>query len=198
MTARLNRADWYVADAPLAEAQRLVREHHYARGGSNTAVYVHGLYRRVDNVLHAVAWWLPPTRVACESVNREQWQKVLSLTRLVATPGTPKNACSFLLARSVKLVQQDKRFVSLVTYADESQGHTGGIYRASGWDYVGRVGPYPRWEDQSGKQVAVKATKNRTKAQMEALGHRKVGTFHKHKFVKHLHVRREPLLAGLL
>lgn len=198
MSGKLRASDWYVADAPLKAAQEMVCEHHYAKGGSNTACYVHGLYRRADDSLHAVAWWLPPTRVACESVNRAQWQKVLSLTRLVALPGTPKNACSFLLAKSVKLIQQDRRFVSLVTYADEGQGHTGGIYRAAGWDYVGRTGPYPRWVNSAGAQVARKATKNRKDAEMLELGHRCVGSFHKHKFVKHLRVQKRPLLEGLL
>lgn len=149
-------------------------------------MYTHGLYRKADDILHGVAWWLPPTRVACESVDREQWKKVLSLTRMVLVPGTPKNACSFLLSRSIAHIREDKRFVALVTYADESQGHTGGVYRASGWEYVGRTGPYPRWLDNKGKQVAPKATKNRTKAEMEALGHIKVGSFYKHKYVLRL------------
>ncbi len=183
---RLRKADWYVTDCPLAEAQALIAEHHYAKGGSNTRVYCHGLYRRSDDRLVGVAWWLPPTRVACESVNKAEWQKVLSLTRMVMEPGVPKNACSFLLARSIRLIRQDGRFVSLVTYADESQGHTGGVYAAAGWDYVGRTGPYPRWHDKDGKQVAQKATVNRVKAVMESLGHVKIGSFYKHKYVVHL------------
>ncbi len=170
---------------PLTVGQRMVSELHYAKGGSNTCVYMHGLIHRETGVVAGVAWWLPPTRVACESVNREDWKKVLSLTRLVIEPGTPKNAATFLLARSIKKIWEDGRFVSLVTYADESQGHTGGIYRASNWTYVGRTGPYPRWLDASGKQVAPKATVNRTKSKMEELGHRKVGSFFKHKFVLH-------------
>ena len=184
---RLRKDDWYAADAPLAAAQRMVAEHHYARGGSNTAVYVHGLYERATDKLFGVAWWLPPTRVACESVNKEDWKKVLSLTRLVMLPDAPKNACTFLLARSVAMIRADGRFVSLVTYADESQGHAGGIYRASNWNYVGRTGPYTRWTDpETGRQVAAKATVNRTKAEMEARGYVKTGSFHKHKFVIHL------------
>jgi hypothetical protein len=179
----LNGKDWCVRTAPLFDAQEIVREHHYARGGSNTAVYVHGLYKVGDERLYGVAWWLPPTRVACESVDREQWKKVLSLTRMVILPNVPKNACSFLLSRSVDLIRKDKRFVALVTYADESQGHTGGVYRAAGWNYVGRTGPYPRWINSNGVQVAPKSTKNRTKDEMQALGHVNVGAFYKHKFV---------------
>lgn len=165
----------------------MVREFHYSKGGSNTAVYVHGLYRRRDDWLAGIAWWLPPTRVAAESVHKEEWKRVLSLTRLVCHPDAPRNAASFLMARSIKLIRKDGRFCSLVTYADEARGHTGQIYRATNWEYVGRTGPYPRWIDpETGRQVARKATKNRRKAEMEALGYVKVGSYHKHKYVMHL------------
>lgn len=183
---RLDRHDWFVAPCPLKQAQEFIRANHYARGGSNTAVYTHGLFRHGDDTLYGVVWWLPPTRVACESVDKERWKQVLSLTRMAVLPGVPKNACTFMLAKSIKMIRKDARFVALVTYADESQGHTGGVYRAANWDYVGRTGPYPRWLDVTGKQVAPKATKNRTKAEMEALGHTKVGSFYKHKYVLRL------------
>lgn len=184
---RLRKEDWRVADITPAQARDLVAKYHYSGGGSMTGVYFHGLFRVGDPEPQGVAHWLPPTRVAAESVNREAWQRVLSLTRLVVKPGVPSNACSFLMARSMKLITRDQRFVSLVTYADESQGHTGAIYLAAGWDYVGRTGPYPRWvEPLTGRQVATLATKSRTKAQMEALGYVNTGKFFKHKFVKHL------------
>lgn len=186
MANRLRKQDWYVADASLSEGQQLVVKYHYAKGGSNTAVYMHGLYQQVTNELCGVAWWLPPTRVACESVNKEHWKQVLGLTRLVVLPYVPANACSFLIAGSIKLIRQDKRFRSLVTYADESQGHSGAIYKATNWEYVGRTGPYPRWLDNQGRQVAAKSTVNRTKAQMEGLGLIKQGSFYKHKYVMHL------------
>lgn len=183
---KLRATDWFVADVPTKAGKQLVCEHHYARGGSNTAVYLHGLYRRSDGALCGVVWWLPPTRVASESVNREAWRQVLSLTRMVIVPGVPKNAASFLLARSVRMIREAGRFVSLVTYADESQGHTGGVYRAANWTYIGRTKPYPRWVDAEGRQVAKKATANRTYAEMAALGYHRDGDHAKHKFVMHL------------
>lgn len=164
----------------------MVHAYHYAKGGSNTACYVHGLYHKLTGLLWGIVWWLPPTRVAAESVNRDRWQQVLSLTRMVMIPGAPMNACTFLLSRSVKDIRKAGRFVSLVTYADESQGHTGGVYRAANWQYVGRTSAYPRWLDADGRQVSPKATKTRTVEQMHALGYRKIGMFPKHKFVLHL------------
>ncbi len=184
--------EWEVRDAPLREGRALVIAHHYSKGGSNTAVYVHGLYNKHDGELYGVAWWLPPTRVACESVNKEKWKQVLSLTRLVILPEVPPNAATFLMGRSIRLIRKDGRFVSLVTYADESQGHAGTIYKASNWTYVGRTGPYPRYVDSEGRQVARKATISRTGAQMKALGHTRTGSYFKHKFVIHLEPTRNP------
>ena len=182
----LHAEDWEVRPVPIPDARVLVEQYHYAKGASNTGVYLHGLYLKYTDELFGVVWWLPPTRVACESVNKDNWKKVLSLTRMVMRPDTPKNACSFLLSKSIKIIKKEKRFVSLVTYADESQNHTGGVYAAANWTYVGRTGPYPRWLTKEGKQVANKATVNRTKQQMENLGHIKVGSFYKHKYVLHL------------
>lgn len=183
----LKKADWRVAPVDLKLGQEMVRQHHYSGGGSNTCVYMHGLINKASGQVCGVAWWLPPTRVACESVDRTRWKQVLSLTRLVCLPEAPKNAASFLLAHSVRLIREDARFVALVTYADESQGHTGVIYRAAGWTYVGRTGPYPRWVDpKTDRQVAQKATKNRVKSEMLALGYVKTGSFYKHKFILRL------------
>lgn len=184
--AKFLAADYEVKPIHHWQAKAFMEREHYSGGCSNTQVYGHGLYLRNGIELLGVAMWLPPTRVAAESVNHEKWKQVLSLTRLAVHPMVPTNGASFLMARSIRLIQADGRFCSLVTYADESQGHTGAIYRASNWLYVGRTGPYPRWIDKNGKQVAQKATVNRVKAKMEELGHTKVGSFYKHKFVLHL------------
>jgi hypothetical protein len=159
---------------------------------------LHGLFRKDGDELLGVAQWLPPTRVAAESVNREHWTRVLSLTRLAVAPEVPKNGATFLMARSMRLIEQAQKWVSLVTYADEFMQHTGAIYRAANWEYVGLMKANPRWENADGKQIAKKATRSRTNKEMVALGYSMVGSFRKHKFIKHLHVRRKPLLEGLL
>jgi hypothetical protein len=183
---RLRAKDYSVRDCPAKEARAFIVEHHYSKGCSHTRVYSHGLYKNDSDELLGVAIWLPPTRVAAESVNKESWQRVLSLTRLAVKPEVPKNAATFLMAGSVRLIKRDRRFVSLVTYADDFMGHTGGIYRACNWTYVGHMRGSPRWEDENGRQVARKSTVSRTNAEMTDLGYRCVGTFGKHKFVMHL------------
>lgn len=187
----LRRADWQVVDVPLRTAQRLVREMHYAIGGPNTGTFVHGLVRRDDPLrVLGVAWWLPPTRVAAESVH-EDWRAVLTLTRLVVHPDVPTNGASFLLAGSVRRIERDGRWKALVTYADTRMGHTGAIYRAANWTYVGLTPAEPVYLDASGRMVARKSAGNsRTHAEMLALGCRREVSPGKHKFVKMLRPAR--------
>lgn len=184
---RLRKNEWTVEDVPLPIARDFVITHHYSRGCSNTRVYCHGLFKKDSGELYGVAMWLPPTRVAAESINKGQWQKVLSLTRLACCPKAPKNAASFLMASSIRKIKEDGKFVSLVTYADVRMGHSGAIYRATNWTYVGEMRGHPAWVDpNTGRQVAAKSTKNRTKAEMMALGYKNLGVFGKHKFVMHI------------
>ena len=166
--------------------------HHYAKGGSNTATYLHGLFRSgeiFDEQCQGVAWWIPPTRSAAEATYPERWQGVLCLSRLVILPDVPANACTFLLARSRRLIDC-KRWPCLVTYADEWRGHTGAIYRADNWQYEGRTKPQRTYQI-NGRMVARKAGGHtRTHAEMVALGAVMVGAFAKHKYTQ---VNRTPI-----
>lgn len=182
----LRTADYYVASVDLKVARELVSKHHYAGGGSNTRVFTHGLFRVGSDEPLGVAWWIPPTKAAALSVNIE-WRGVLSLTRLVIVPGMPTNAASYLLGQSMKLIRKDPRWFSLVTYADEGEGHTGAIYRATNWEYVGIRPGDPVYKSAEGRHVARKAGgKTRTNAEMLELGYLNTGRTRKHKFVKHL------------
>ena len=87
-----------------------------------------------------------------------------------------------MLSQSIKLIKKDKRYFCLLTYADQSQNHTGIIYRASNWEYLGLTKPIPQWINKAGQIVAKKATITRTNAQMIALGLQVSGVFPKHKF----------------
>jgi len=199
---RLRASDFEVrpisgCGAAWAAARKFIACHHYSGGCSKTAVYVHGLYQAGCDDLLGVAMWLPPTRDASESVNRVQWKRVLSLSRLVVHPDVPGNAASFLMARSIRLIRQEGRFLSLVTWADDFMGHTGAIYRAANWTFVGTSKGTPRWEDAQGRQVSNRSTTTKTAAQMKAAGHKFIGRFAKHKFVMHLKQQRKGVRAPI-
>ena len=181
---RLRKKDWIVADADRDVARRLIKRHHYAKGTSNTAVHVHGLFPAGwswHEQCVGVAWWLPPTRAAAEAWAGDLWEGVLALSRLAIQPGVPSNACSFLVSKSARLIDRD-RWHTLVSYADEWRGHTGAIYMAAGWEYCGKTEPTPCYVI-NGRMTARKSTKTRTHAEMIALGAELLGHFPKSRFV---------------
>jgi hypothetical protein len=183
---RLHRADYAVLPIERPTALSLVRQYHYAGGGSLTGVYFHGLFRR-DNLADCLgcAWWLPPMKGAAQMVSKTEWRKVLGLHRFVVADGVPKNAATFLLGGSIRAIRQEGRFLGLLTYADEGQGHKGTIYRASNWAYLGASSTrHATWTDpESGGQVSIKrGPHTRTYAEMEALGYVRGAASIKHRF----------------
>ncbi len=183
---RLVKSEWEVRNVGIKTARRIVEENHYAKGASNTATYLHGLFRKgdiFDEQCYGLTWWIPPTRSAAEATYPENWKGVLALSRLVILPDVPKNACTFLLSKSRKMIDPQK-WPCLVTYADDWRGHTGAIYRADNWNYCGKTKP-ERTYVLNGRMVARKAgPKTRTHKEMLDLGAELVGSFSKHKYIK--------------
>ncbi len=184
----IRKSDYRVCDIEPADARAFVAAHHYAGGSSNTSVYRHGLVRAADDALVGVLLWLPPTKAAAVTVDRERWRQVLSLSRMAVLPGVPKGACSLLLGAGVRRIVAGKRFMSLVTYADRRVGHSGAVYRASGWLEVGEQPATEAWLDPAtGRQVSRLATRSRTAAEMVAAGYARAGRHGKVKFVLYPH-----------
>lgn len=181
---QLRKADWNVANCDIDVAARLVIDEHYSRGTSNTATYLHGLYPADWSwyeQCEGVAWWIPPTKSAAQWWAGEAWEGVLSLSRLAIRTDVPKNAASFFLSKSVRMIDRGK-WHTLVSYADKWRGHSGAIYLAAGWKYCGETAPSDVWT-VNGRMTARKAgAKTRTQAEMIALGAVLEGRFAKSRY----------------
>lgn len=189
---RIQRADYVVLPIKRPTALALVTQYHYAGNGSLTGVYFHGLFHR-DNLADCLgcAWWLPPMPNAARMVlpaDPLAPSRVLSLHRFVIAEGVPKNAATFLLGKSIKIIKHEQRFRGLLTCADEGRGHKGTIYKASNWVPLGPSNSnHPTWLNQEGQQVSVKrGPRTRNSAEMEALGYTRVPASIKHRFAIYL------------
>jgi len=164
----------------------MVHRYHRQGGGSNTATFRHGLFRKGNEDeadCLGIAWWIPPTKGAAIATYDGDWKKVIALSRLVCVPDAPRNSPSFLLSRSIKMIRADGRYECLVTYASTRFGHNGAIYMATNWELIGETRPEAVWIAENGYEVARKAgPKTRTKKEMEDLGYQMVGRFPKIKY----------------
>src|SRR3989304_4833399 len=175
----LHRKDYHVWDVDINTARHLVEELHYARGASNTATYLHGLFDIKGQCLGA-AWWIPPTKAAALATFPSNWKGVLALSRLVVDPTVPTHGASFLLGASMRLIDL-RRWPCLVTYADEWRGHKGQIYRATNWRYIGLTKPEPVYVRAGAVPSELRGRECRGPAAIATTGERCPGRHPKHK-----------------
>ncbi len=114
----------------MEEAERLIRAHHYSRRMAGNVQHVctwhlsGGLFGDYGEAIAACTFSIPPTRWS---------QPVLELSRLVKVPGADANLTAFLALACAMLRKKEQSLV--VSFADMTQGHHGGIYQAASWHY---------------------------------------------------------------
>jgi hypothetical protein len=167
------RGDYQVVVPTHAEASAFIKERHYSRSTANTSVHRCGLVK--DGRLVAACLWMPPTARAAKALagtylgSIDRHREVLTLSRLAVDEAEPQNAASILLGASTRDVLRDGRWHLLVTYADDGQGHSGTIYKATGWTAAGQTKPTAGWW-RDGALISRKAGRSRTAGEMRAMG----------------------------
>lgn len=75
---------------------------------------------------------------------------VIDLRRFACTEAAPKNTESYFLAKTIMLLRKNKVMSKILTYADETQGHFGIIYKACNFQKIGEVKPtkFIEWKGQ--------------------------------------------------
>jgi hypothetical protein len=134
------------------EVWPLVRDHHYsARMPANISRCFAwrepgGLFGDTGAIAAAVIYGVPGGRC---------WPRgSLELQRLVRTPQLSAPLSSFV-AWSLRLLRGDGAAAFVLSYADTSAGHHGGIYQACGFSYVAQTRPFvgQYYEDAEGRTI---------------------------------------------
>jgi hypothetical protein len=130
---------WEVREVSLEVVDGLCRQHHGYGGSGKVAAYSFGVYEG-DRLVAAYAWQPPPPGAA-KKVCPEAPSGVLALSRMVAVP---KDVRSLRHVSKPLRLMRDRlldrtRWPVLVSYHDEGQGHTGHVYRCSGFELTERT-----------------------------------------------------------
>jgi hypothetical protein len=116
-----------------SDVEALFIAHHGYRGiGANTTY----AFAVMENDRPVAAFvWQPPPPGSAKAVLPEAPHGVLSLSRMVAVPRDQRSLrhISRPLRRQMRTLIDRGRWPALVTYHDEGQGHTGHVYKCSGW-----------------------------------------------------------------
>jgi hypothetical protein len=114
---------------------------HYSKSinGVNSK-YCFGLFDR-SNTLSGSAIY---GSIAMANVWRkyaESKEEVIELRRLCLLDDTPTNAESWFIGKTLRWLQNNTSIKVVVSYADAWYGHSGTIYQASNFEYLGKTNP---------------------------------------------------------
>ena len=120
------------------DAVSFVQKYHYSYSlGHGRSQIRYGAY--LNNQLIAVCCYASLTRNETAFKLNCDHKKIRELVRFCVKPGfNKKNFSSFFLSKTIDLIRDDRPDICLlVTFADETYGHIGTIYKATNWVYDG-------------------------------------------------------------
>ena len=148
MACDLNRI-WH-SRLPKIEKSNVVRNADYACYGA-----------MFGGIAYAAAIWSSPVARLLND------GKTLELRRLAIAPDAPRNTASRMLAVMRRIVGREMPHIErLVSYQD-TEVHTGGIYRASGWN-ASRIAKGHEWGCPSRPRDAVQSAATKVRWEINA------------------------------
>ena len=175
-----------VKKIPSKLGKSFIKKYHYSRGCHNGPM-TWGLFFE-DDLVGVIAFATPCSEAVRASVfGTEHKDRVTELHRLVVLPqdNRPRNLTSWFVARALRLLlayRPDLRAV--ISFADTTEGHYGGIYRSLNFIHCGMTGSSTFWRDQEGVLRHPRQNgRNISKEQAVKLGWTAVRRHSKHRFV---------------
>lgn len=119
---------------PKPEAVKFIRQYHSRLPNCQNGPWTHAFWARYNSSTYATALWNNPSGRCLP----RHWRE---LRRMACGPGAPRNTASCFLAWMVRWFQRyEPEHEKLISYQD-TEVHTGTIYRAAGW--------IPEWTTQA-------------------------------------------------
>lgn len=122
-----------IRPCPMAVVAEMCAAHHGYASAGHVATYAFAVYE--DDRPVASFSWQPPPPGCAKAVCPEAPYAVLSLSRMVAVPREDRRMrhISKALRWQMHRLLDRTRWPVLVTFHDVGQGHTGHVYKCSGW-----------------------------------------------------------------
>lgn len=127
---------------PYKVAMNIVVKNHYLHRRSPCS-YMWGLFHYND-IVGCIIYGTPASRALQKGIcGKEEADHVIELNRLWIEDDTPRNAESYLIGNTLKLLPIDKDIV--VSYSEIQMGHVGTVYQASNFIYTGLSDKHVQW-----------------------------------------------------
>ena len=138
--------DFVVEHVNRKAVTSFIEKHHYSHNINGIQSYYHfGLYTEgkfgLPKMIGAMLYAIPSMPATAAKYNPINPDKCFELRRLVCIDDTPTNTESYFIGQTFKWLKQNTDIEVIVSFADAEYGHTGVIYRATNFEYLGTTSP---------------------------------------------------------
>lgn len=151
-TKRLVPVRYRLERIQFKRAAQYIRARHYTKGSHNGAFPCYGLFegRSLVGVLMFATSCSENVRASVFGPDHKD--TVTELHRLHLRDSVPKNGESWMIAKCLKMLKEDRPQTNgVIAYSDPTSSHVGTIYQATNAYYTGMTSPRRFYEDQSGR-----------------------------------------------
>ena len=144
--------NYFVKKISAKEAKRYIHENHYSHGSHNSPSPCYGLFDG-EELIGCLMFATPCSENVRSSVFGPEYKdNVTELHRLHIKDVTPKNTESWFISRCLKQLKIDKPQIwGVVSFADNTEGHKGTIYKATNAIRAGETGSANFYIDTEGR-----------------------------------------------
>ena len=133
-----------IEEVPRKAVKSFIEKHHYSKSINGIQSYYHfGLYTDgnfgLPKMVGAMLYGIPSMPDTAAKYNPINPKRCMELRRLCCIDDTPKNTERDFIGKTFKLLKQTTDMEVIVSFADQHHGHTGVIYKASNFDYLGET-----------------------------------------------------------
>ena len=138
--------DFTVEEVLRRSIAPFIEKYHYSQnvnGVQSTNCF--GLYKEgnfgLPTMIGAMMYAWPSMPATAKKYNPDDPLRIYELRRLVCIDDTPTNTESYFIGHTLKWLKKNTDIEVIVSFADEEEGHTGVIYKATNFDYLGTTSP---------------------------------------------------------
>lgn len=165
MQAIIKARDLLITPCFLKTIRQFVEEHHYSHSLNGVKIAQCFSVTAEDKLVGAIIFGAMATTAWKKFADRED--KVLELRRLVLLDEVGRNGESRVIGWALRwLKQHTPKIEVIVSYADPLYGHSGTIYRAANFIYLGLSSPDKGFKDiETGKVYHSRALRTKYKGE---------------------------------
>jgi len=139
--------DFTVEPIPRKAISNFIEKHHYSHSTNGVqhiqcfALFREGRFGFDKEMIGAAMYCYPSMPSTARKYNPINPDRCWELRRLCCIDDTPKNTESYFIGQTFKWLKNNTDMEVIVSFADEEEGHTGVIYKATNFDYLGTTSP---------------------------------------------------------